>query len=194
MLIGCLGSPCSGKTTLSARLFAELKESGITCEFIAEQARYFIAKRRDELGLDSVSLADEDQLKIMRAQHEVETIMEGSIRDNGIVLTDSSPINSLLYMTPEYRDQVLKTYNEGWEKCVASYKFVFVCQPLSAQQHSKDPNRVHDFMQSQLIHENLENLLKTEPFNKLKVHVLGGSSKFRFMEAISKVNSLLCEV
>lgn len=136
MLIGFLGIPSSGKTTLAATTFVELKRMGICAEFVVEIARGYIAKRRRETNRDVV-LTDEDQSEIMSQQAEAEDLMNDK---QVIVISDSSPLNSLLYLTDAVFDGVME--ETDIVALAKEYDMLVVCRESDAP-IAKDLNRLH---------------------------------------------------
>ena len=137
MLIGFLGIPSSGKTTLAATTFVELKRMGICAEFVVEIARGYIAKKRRETKQDVV-LTDEDQSRIMLQQAEAEDLMNDK---QVIVISDSSPLNSLLYLTESLYEKVIGETNDI-VNLVRDYDMLVVCHESDAP-IAKDLNRLH---------------------------------------------------
>lgn len=136
MLIGFLGIPSSGKTTLAAMAFVELKRMGISAEFVVEIARsYIAAKRRD--GQQNVLLFDEDQAQIMEQQAAAERLMNDK---RVIVISDSSPLNSLLYMSDASFD-AHRASNKIADLC-QEYDMLVICREPEGP-IVKDLNRVH---------------------------------------------------
>lgn len=166
MLINFIGSPSSGKTTLAAATFATLKAEGIPVEYVSEQARVYIAEKRVMEGLhpqDPVSLDDLDQLNIMLRQGQSEDVMMRACGPDVIVISDSSPLNSLLYMTPEIlaRDVSLKQdllYLSQIEQELGHKTLYFLCEPITSGE-ALDPNRVHNKEQILEIQERIEEVL-----------------------------------
>ena len=158
MRISIIGGPCSGKTTTAAMAFATLKETGINCEFVVEQARVYIAKKRYEIGPENkLVLEDEDQLKIMQQQIQMEDMYDAVCDKNTIVICDSSPFNSLLYMSPDVRETALAT--KLVEKAVFNADLVFYA-PLVEEFGLVDLNRVHDREQSLAIDSEIPKVLQ----------------------------------
>src|ERR1700761_2045380 len=151
MRINFIGCPCSGKTTTAAMVFAKLKELGMNCEFITEQARLHIANLRWQRNLkpeDPCPLTDSDQFEIMIKQIETEEIVSTAVGNSVVVICDSSAFNSLLYMSKEDKDQALK-----WDlvhRAKDQSDLVFYCPPVD-ESKGLDPNRVHSREQSLLI-------------------------------------------
>ncbi len=104
MLVGCIGVPGSGKTTAAAEVFLGLKKTGFTAEFVVEVARQYIAQKK-RLG-GPVVLTDMDQIQIAIQQERIESLMNDP---SLIVVSDSSPLNAWLYMTPEAQEQFIAT-------------------------------------------------------------------------------------
>ncbi len=136
MLIGFLGIPSSGKTTLAAMTFVELKKMGVCAEFVVEIARGYIALKRRQSPKDVV-LTDEDQAQIMLHQAEAENLMNDQ---RVIVVSDSSPLNSLLYLTDSTFAEVLDT--PMTMKLIQGYDMLVVCHEPDGP-IVKDLNRLH---------------------------------------------------
>lgn len=182
MLVGFIGSPCSGKTTTAAKLFAELKDCGQPVEFITEKARSYIATKKFTLkaaGKEAdFALTDEDQVAIANSQYKAELIMN---QKGLIVVTDSCVLNSLLYMTPSVRESgdVQRIAKEALSK----YDVLFICTPVP-RPAGDDPNRVHNEVESMRIHEQINALILPMLDGKI-VHNLTGSTHARLQAAFS---------
>lgn len=159
MLISFVGSPCSGKTTIAAFSFAKLKQMGIACEYVSEYARLYIANQMDINK--KVELVDVDQSYIMNHQYQNERILSSSVKKtDGIVIADSSPINSLLYMTPLYRKEVIEESRERLSDLYGAGNLLVICSPLAELDFPNDPNRVHSYEES----KDIARVLETEVF------------------------------
>ncbi|CAB4127253.1 NK domain containing protein [uncultured Caudovirales phage] len=141
MLVSIMGSPCSGKTTVAAKVFAALKEQGFSSEFITEQARSYIAERKYNQQSQNLSLNDSDQVEIFERQYKQENFFSYSAHQNTVILCDSSSLNSILYMTPELAGT--EFINRKILKSLKNINCIFYCKPLSTYD-SEDVNRVHD--------------------------------------------------
>jgi nicotinamide riboside kinase len=152
MLIGFLGIPSSGKTTLAAMTFVELKRMGVSAEFVVEIARSYIALKRQQ-GQDNVVLLDEDQAQIMRQQAAAERLMNDK---RVIVVSDSSPLNSLLYLTDGAFEASINS-QEVAGLCLG-YDMVVVCREPNGP-IVKDLNRVHGEESRRSLTERLETVV-----------------------------------
>ena len=178
MHISFIGCPCSGKTTTAAMAFASLKELGISCEFTPEQARWYIAQKRviDRLKPeDPCKLDDHDQLSIMLGQLIHDNTIRTAVGPDIITVSDSSPLNSLLYMNEEKRPEgasLITTLGNQTD-------LVFYAKPVT-RDGGLDPNRIHSESESLKIDE-LIPVVINQYFPEVwkKVIVLDGTPKNR---------------
>jgi predicted ATPase len=198
MFVRFIGAPISGKTTVAAQVFAELKKSGQpNVEFVAEQARYYIAEQKWNHG--HCDLKDGDQLEILFRQMQAEDMMHASIGDEGIVITDSSIFNSLWYMSDDFRLKAME--NPNLRKHIDSYKerknLLFFCSPLPVMTFA-DANRVHTPQEARAVHDKMMKLIRG-PYNPLFSMInsvalpLGGPTDFRAREVLMRVYEKLTE-
>jgi len=167
MLINFIGSPSSGKTTTAAMLFASLKEAGVLCELSGEQARLYIARKKLQLALTPEQfppLDDSDQFAIMRQQLEVDETFVTSCGPKVLVISDSSPINSLLYMSSARRTAA--EVQEYVARSLSITSATFLAAPIS-RVWSVDPNRVHSQEQSQAVQRQIPELIASLPSFKV---------------------------
>lgn len=187
MLVSFIGSPCSGKTTCAALVFSALKDAGASAEFLPEQARLYIAERRAATNADVV-LTDLDQIMIMKRQFDIEAMMLKACRDPAVVLvTDSSPLNSLLYMSEDARlDPEVRAIVDTQRQRQALTFYVHTVNPGLGS----DPNRIHDIETSRRIDAELPVVLgRHAPW--LNYVQLLGSSRHRADMALSFIFSEL---
>jgi len=187
MRVSFIGCPCSGKTTTAMMVVAQLKEAGISCEFIAEQARVYIAEKRylDRLKPEqSLVLTDFDQTSIMERQLRMEKIMSSVTGPSMIVVSDSSPLNSLLYMSEDYRDKVPAAI---LEEAIQGSDLVFYAPPVSGS-NGFDPNRVHDQEQSLKVDGSIPSILeKFAPSVNAKAIALSGDPTCRLSQVFEAI-------
>lgn len=188
MKINFIGSPSSGKTTVAALAFSKLKNLGFYSEFVTEQARLYISEiRYNSKNQGNISLKDEDQLVIMTRQLRTEVMVEYSVNGIGDIICDSSPLNALFYMSPEFRQD--KRVKALVSKTLETVGTVFYCEP--AENFSiMDPNRLHSLAQSSAIDSQIMHVLKEccpEFVNKVKR--LSGTAEQR----AARVTNLIVE-
>jgi hypothetical protein len=160
MLISIVGGPSSGKTTAAAGAFFSLKKNGINAQFLTEQARIYIAAKKWELNLsskDRFELSDEDQVKIMTLQVEHEEQCAFQV-DQDIIVADSSPFNSLLYMSEETKNsEVVKSLVQ---RALALKPIVFY-SPMLTSFASQDALRLHNENESKHLDSKVHSTLES---------------------------------
>jgi len=187
MLVNFIGSPASGKTTTAAMLFATLKECGVSTEFIVEEARRYIALRK-ESPEDMPLLSDADQYHIMATQLQSEQWMVRSCGPQTLVISDGSPLNALLYMSPEFRGNTsdgfpVQKLIQYTRELMKKGSLTFLCEPLWNYRSVRDPNRVHSSEEIQKIDDLVVPVMSAE-FDLNGWHWLRGSPKERLTEAL----------
>jgi len=158
MLINFVGSPASGKTTTAAMLFAKLKEYGLSAEFVGEEARRYIVIRKfsKRAFRENPILTDIDQANIMENQADIEDMMVLGTSPDTVIISDGSPLNALLYMTPEFRreNHRVKAFL-NMTRTLMTKSLTFVCEPLKSHRDVRDSNRIHNLEQILKIDEQL---------------------------------------
>lgn len=185
MIVNFIGSPRSGKTTTASRVFSNLKEAGFNCEYIPEQARFYIASKRNDLKLkpsDTLKLTDNDQLVIMEKQFNTQNIMLKACGSDSIVITDSSPLNSLLYMSPNV--QQFKQVQDLIKEIDKQNNVYFYCEPVKWI-GGMDPNRVHTEKESLEIDKSIVNIIV--PLLKQHPTCLNGDIDTRWKTATNEI-------
>jgi len=182
MVVNFIGPPCSSKTTTAALIFAQLKEKGIVCEFLVEEARHYIANKKWASKQSEVVLSDNDQVQIFKDQLQKLKIVKYS-SPNSIVLLDSSPLNSLFYMS----DAALSTFGDKWILETLSLVDLFFYSP-SVGFTGNDPNRIHTAQQISLIEDKIDDVLRgyCDPIFP-KLLPLSGSAKIRAQLGLGKI-------
>lgn len=174
MLVSFVGSPLSGKTTTAAALFAKYKEDGIPCDFLAEQARLYIAKKRYSDCIqphEPVTLTDFDQCKIYERQLQAEHAMKFACGPEVIVVSDSCALNSLLYLQQETIES--PNYFQSFAQAGELYDLVFLAHPIISYGSELDPNRIHSHEERMKIHSLIEERFAKYAPNVKLVPLLG---------------------
>lgn len=194
MLVGLIGAPTTGKTTLAAGLFAKLKEMGIACEFVPEAARRYIASKK--LASDGgIHLTDIDQEYICSNQVTEENLFVDS--GTRVVVSDGSSVNAYFYM-----DQMAAVSPKELSNAVAAaimrYDILFFARhfdvalnqawdPVCAMQKPSepDPNRVHGEKFSLRMDNRIEKILSS--LSTTNVFQLSGGPAGRLNQAINTI-------
>lgn len=153
MKVGFIGCPSSGKTTLAAMLFARLKDDGLVVEFLAEEARRYIAMKKMEPG--EFCLTKEDQIAIMNDQINMEWVFNHKQVKENILISDSSWANAFGYM--DY-DKLSDVPSVSGNTRIQPYDVLFYTPPIPYV-GSIDPNRVHSYEQAVLVDSRLKKLV-----------------------------------
>lgn len=170
MLIGFVGCPSSGKTTTAAMLFADLKLGGQASEFVPEQARIYIAEKKNEAGFLRVEfkgLGDRDQVEIISRQNNLESLLKRNSAPDTIIVADTATLNTLLYMSPETRQ--LPEVREIVTRSMARYDLLFYCSPVLWRAPEKDSLRIHDQEQSLILDKSIPEVIDMRSIIRLPV-------------------------
>lgn len=194
MLIEFVGCPNSGKTTTAAKIFDSLKESEIIAEFIPEEARRFIVSLRAKHNIPYnvvPKLTDEHQISILKRQLEIEINFSRYCNPSTVIICDSSPLNTLLYMSDEVRlGKEVKALIEFWDAELRPV--IFYSKPIPENNYPVDSNRVHSKQESSEIDSKIPGVLETYASNKICVELDGGKNK-RYSRAFIEAMSLLAK-
>jgi thymidylate kinase len=190
MIIGFVGTPASGKTTIATKMFCFLKEQGANCELITEEARKYIASYRVINKLapqDPISLTDKDQIEIFKKQNESENIMKTACPRETIILSDSSIYNAYIY-TSDPTFNVISNSN-NWS--TRHYDLIFFCHPIvNLKTIQQDSNRIHDLSEFEALNVRALKILELiKPHNNV-VQLIGTQSlELRYKDACSDMMS-----
>lgn len=152
LLVSFIGAPGAAKTTVASLLFSSLKQSGVECDLTMEVARRYIAHQRYEHG--AVELFDDDQWAIMSQQKTEEDVF---LYSTPLVISDSSIMNTLLYMTPKARAWpfVRQLVAESTRRNVLYFHVLG-----STSDVNDDQNRLHDAAGSEAIARMIPNMVQ----------------------------------
>jgi hypothetical protein len=171
---GIIGAPGSGKSTVMAELFAELKKLGYHTEFLPEEARSFIRFKKRLYNSNAVYLSDDDQASIG-------TWQAGKEDDHGkdyILVTDGSVANISLYLS--------KPNLEDFKKQVARYDVLFFARNFESASQAADSGRIHDYKFSLEVEQRAFKLLSQINFDIGK-YSLYGSMENRLEKALALI-------
>lgn len=156
MLIGFIGAPASGKTTVAAMLFGKIKSEGYyVSDLLTERARRYIIHRKFKTGGD-ISLTDDDQHQIYWEQLREELIYKKTLPIKDIIISDSCIINNYLYLKRVSEDKRL-----AFSNAIREYDIIFYCRQSDSQYHEDDIGRLHSRSESQDIDAQIPELLSS---------------------------------
>lgn len=170
--------------------FASLKEVGLVAELSSEQARIFIAEKRVLAGLspqETLALSDQDQLEIMRRQVELDELLVKACGSDVFIISDTSPLNAVLYMSPNFR---FLNGEVGLlaKRSLAITTATFYAHPIyRGWSDQQDPNRVHDYKQSQAIDSLIPKMLEENENLRAKTVPISGSTTDRLLAVKTRI-------
>ena len=104
LVINLIGGPCSGKSTISAELFARLKKMGIQCELVSEYIKERIYEEHKTMTKHQISLFGMEHYAIANKIGKVKVIVH-----------DGSFINNIIYKNednPEFDKLIISEYKK----------------------------------------------------------------------------------
>jgi hypothetical protein len=196
MLIGFIGTPCSGKTTIAAKLFASMKEIGMKTELIVEQARTYIANKRFQEGIsykEKVILTNEDQLSIYKLQSALEFKMKNSCSPDTVIITDTCAFNAGIYTDETFE---LNHDRKFFTNAVGHYDLIFYCHPINLRFLPEDSNRIHSLEEIQKLDKRTLEVIDACHKNNFNVFDLLGSLSLeqRYLKASHEIMELYANV
>ena len=93
LVINLIGGPCSGKSTVSAELFARLKKMGIHCELVSEYIKDRIYEENKTMP--------KNQIAIFGMEHYNITTKIGKV---DVIVHDESFLNNIIYKAEENKE------------------------------------------------------------------------------------------
>ena len=104
LVINLIGGPCSGKSTISAELFARLKKMGVHCELVPEYIKERIYEENSTMTVHQISLFGMEHYAISNKIGKVDVIVH-----------DGSYINNIIYKkeeNPEFDALIVSEYKK----------------------------------------------------------------------------------
>ena len=105
LVVSFYGGPGTGKSTMTARVFAELKDLGINCEIASEYAKDVTWQKSFHVLSNQLYVFAKQQHRIWRLDGQVD-----------VILTDSPLLSSVIYASAEttelFKQLVYEEYNK----------------------------------------------------------------------------------
>lgn len=156
-VINILGAPGTGKSTYAAKLFAEMKTQGFSCELVQEFAKEIVYADNEKLR--------NDQLIVIGEQYRRTFVLDGKI---DYIITDSPILLGIIYnkltthpYPPEHFDPICKNAYERFE----NLNILLTHQPKRTYQQA---GRIEDYVGSLEIQKQIIKLIQD---NRLKCPV-----------------------
>jgi len=160
--VGFIGAPLSGKTTIATSVFSHFKRLGLATELVVEQARQYIAEKKVANLKKIVTLDDTDQDRIFTRQQTMERTMKKACDPLTIIISDSSLLNTLMYLSANLRESLEEVM---FEEIVSGYDLLLYCTPVEELGHVQvDSNRIHSLKEIAILQVQSDRLL-----NKVKI-------------------------
>lgn len=105
LVVSFYGGPGTGKSTMTARVFSELKDLGINCEIASEYAKDVTWQKSFHVLSNQLYVFAKQQHRIWRLDGQVD-----------VILTDSPLLSSVIYASSEttelFKQLVYEEYNK----------------------------------------------------------------------------------
>lgn len=98
LIINLIGGPCSGKSTISAELFARLKKMGIHCELVSEYIKERIYEENKTMPVNQIAVFGMEHYSICNKINKVDVIVHDGSFINNIIYKkeDNSEFDNLI--------------------------------------------------------------------------------------------------
>lgn len=145
-IIDLIGQPCSGKTTLSAILFAEMKMKGYNVDFAHEYAKELFYEEDSFKINNQLQVFSEQLWRIRRLENKCD-----------YTITDSSLLLSIIYSkeeNPYFKDLILYEYKK-MNNLTVFLKADFPYKQEGRYQNEKEAYEISQKIYQLLIEENI---------------------------------------
>ena len=147
LFVNLFGGPSTGKSTLCASIFSELKRKGVDCEMALEYVKDLVWEESFEKIKNQVYIFGKQQNRLFRLDGKVD-----------VVITDSPLLNSIVYYkgnNPHFSDVVMfefKKLNSLNYYLVRTFEYV-------------DNGRMHSLEQAKQVDRDYKELIE---YNKIE--------------------------
>jgi len=106
LVVNIFGGPCSGKSTMAAGIFYDLKREHIECELALEVAKEYLWERREFTFDDQIYLFAKQYHRLFRLFGQVQ-----------VIITDCPILLSVVYdkeQRPTFEQLIVEEHNKMW--------------------------------------------------------------------------------
>ncbi len=148
-IINLFGAPCSGKSTIAAKLFYTLKEKNISTEYVYEYAKEAIYESRNEL-------LSNDQLYIFAKQHRK---INRVLYITDYIISDSPLLLSNIYFNKDNNIYSWELFESFVMDTFHKYNNLNFLLPSPNEKYYKSIGRKEIYDNAVKIHNNIEQYL-----------------------------------
>lgn len=152
LVINLIGGPCSGKSTISAELFARLKKMGIKTELVSEYIKDRIYEENKTMPNNQIAIFGMEHYNISNKLGKVDVIVH-----------DGSFLNNILYnkeSNKEFNDLIVSEYHK-----FNNLDFFIKRGNIEFESYG----RIHTYEQSLQIDEKIKNIYKESQAEYIEV-------------------------
>ena len=152
LIINLIGGPCSGKSTISAELFARLKKMGIKTELVSEYIKDRIYEENKTMPNNQIAIFGMEHYNISNKLGKVDVIVH-----------DGSFLNNILYnkeSNKEFNDLIISEYHK-----FNNLDFFIKRGNIEFENYG----RIHTYEQSLQIDEKIKNIYKESQAEYIEV-------------------------
>lgn len=152
LIINLIGGPCSGKSTISAELFARLKKMGIKTELVSEYIKDRIYEENKTMPNNQIAIFGMEHYNISNKLGKVDVIVH-----------DGSFLNNILYnkeSNKEFNDLIVSEYHK-----FNNLDFFIKRGNIEFESYG----RIHTYEQSLQIDEKIKNIYKESQAEYIEV-------------------------
>lgn len=172
---------------MASRLFADLKDHGLSVELLTEQARMYIAKKKYREKNGFTGLDTNDQFTIMREQAINELALAAN--SSSIVIADSCALSALFYVP---KSEITQTAICLARRMAPRYSLIFRCAAV-VPGINYDPLRIHSYEESIALEPRIDDVLALARVNDDRIVRLYGDNNTRALDAGRITTALIYE-
>lgn len=154
-VINIIGAPGVGKSTFAAKLFAEMKAQGFSCELVQEFAKEMVYANNDKLR--------NDQLIVMAEQYRRTFVLDGKV---DYIITDSPILLGVIYNRLTTKPYPPETFDKVCTQAFNRFDNINIMLAHNLERPYQQQGRIENLAQSIKIERAIARLVYEQ---KLKV-------------------------